>query len=330
MDLSTDAESNQQALRSTACTPTGDTTAGADTGSDTSSIGPEIQPCLGASDGELATEATGATSEPDVMIDALSDEESCHGSRKGQDPDHRRCSPSDTESECPGAEYGSQPGARVSPPSHGVLSRRRSRRTSPHPHTTAKDEDSDVDIEGSGSEHGLDVPECIRDEEYCPSPPGVQGYDSGDDSEDEENCRRRRRVSQSSHASTHSTPTSARSSRQRRLTRRVAHSPEEARTPVCNTEDPAPPQATSVTSEGRALLARFEEWPLQDVSLKRITEGGRTTFQLQFEWAPDPRQAHADRSVSHSRGGGPPEASLSGTRSSGGSGQQRRKILCAR
>ncbi|KAH7215449.1 hypothetical protein DER44DRAFT_653486 [Fusarium oxysporum] len=78
MDLSSVPESNQQALPSTTCTPTGDTAAGADTDSGISSIGPETQSCLGASDGELVTKATGATSELDLMTVALSNEESCH------------------------------------------------------------------------------------------------------------------------------------------------------------------------------------------------------------------------------------------------------------
>ncbi|EXL40445.1 hypothetical protein FOCG_17067 [Fusarium oxysporum f. sp. radicis-lycopersici 26381] len=47
------------------------------------------------------------------------------------------------------------------------------------------------------------------------------------------------------------------------------------------------------------FLARFEEWPLRDVFLKRITEGGKTTFQFQFEWDPDSYQPHAGRSVPH-------------------------------
>jgi hypothetical protein len=33
-----------------------------------------------------------------------------------------------------------------------------------------------------------------------------------------------------------------------------------------------------------AVFARFEEWPLQNASLKRVTENGMTTFQLQFSW----------------------------------------------
>ncbi|KAF5669912.1 hypothetical protein FDENT_11378 [Fusarium denticulatum] len=43
---------------------------------------------------------------------------------------------------------------------------------------------------------------------------------------------------------------------------------------------------------------RLEEWPLTGVFLKCITEGGKTTFQLQFEWKPDSCQLHAAKSAS--------------------------------
>jgi hypothetical protein len=33
-----------------------------------------------------------------------------------------------------------------------------------------------------------------------------------------------------------------------------------------------------------AVFARFEEWPLENASLKRVTENGMTIFQLQFRW----------------------------------------------
>jgi hypothetical protein len=56
------------------------------------------------------------------------------------------------------------------------------------------DKDSDAATEGSGSEDGLDVPEFVRDEVYCPSPPKDQGYGSGEDSYDEEQygCKHRK------------------------------------------------------------------------------------------------------------------------------------------
>ncbi|KAK7402472.1 hypothetical protein QQX98_011773 [Neonectria punicea] len=154
-----------------------------------------------------------------------------------------------------------------------------------------QDKDGDTDTEGSGSEDGLDVPERGRDEDYCPSPPEVQGYDSGDDPENEElNRRKRRKVSLSPYAST----LSALSSRQIRSTRSAARSPRRRRT----SHSLAIPQ-TAVPSDVSACVARFEEWPLRNVSLKRITEGNRTTFQLQFEWTPESNQLHAQTSVPH-------------------------------
>jgi hypothetical protein len=60
---------------------------------------------------------------------------------------------------------------------------------------------------------------------------------------------------------------------------------------VQSRETPTPPVAE--------LVAQFEEWPLSGAVLKRITEGSKTTFQLQFEWDPASCQPHADRSMSH-------------------------------
>ncbi|KAF5615770.1 uncharacterized protein FTJAE_13238 [Fusarium tjaetaba] len=340
MVLSSDPESNQQALPPTTYTPTGDTTAGADTDSDILLIGPETQACLGASDGELVTKATGATSELDVVTVALSNEESCYRlqnvpvtpseliycpvvattevmaqtplydskvrpgaerndatpaprsssprlrllpeSRPEQGQDHKSCSPRDTELYLLEAEFGSLPAARISPPFH---------------------KDSDADTEGSGSEDDLDVQECIHVEEYCPSLPDSPGHhsDSEDDSE-ELHCRKRRRVTRSQQLST----------------RRTAQLPKGRRVSVRGSESPALSQTSSVPSDA-GTFARFEEWPLSNVFLKRITEGDMTTFQLQFDWTPDPSQPHDDRSISRSKEGrGPHKGSLSGTRSSGG------------
>ncbi|RBA12833.1 hypothetical protein FPRO05_14055 [Fusarium proliferatum] len=365
MDLSSDPESNQQGLPSTTCTPTGDTTAGADTDSDISSIGPETQACLGASDGELVTKATGATSELDVMTVALSNEESCHrlqnapvtpseltygpiaattevmaqtplhdskvrpsAERNDATPVARSSSPRlrllpesrpEQDQDLLEAEPGSQPGARISPPFRERLSRHCCRRTSPHTFMTVQDKDSDADTEGSGSEDDLDVQECIHVEEYCPSLPDAPEHDSdsGDDSE-ELPCRKRRKVPRSPHASACSATASARSSHQQRSARRTAQLHKGRRASVRGSESPAPSQTSSVPSEA-GTFARFEEWPLSNVFLKRITEGDMTTFQLQFDWTPDPSQPHADRSISHSKEGrGPHKGSLSGTRSSGG------------
>ncbi|KAJ4175833.1 hypothetical protein NW767_015650 [Fusarium falciforme] len=110
-----------------------------------------------------------------------------------QNFDDESCGSSDAESEASEAESGSPFGARVSPPSQEVPSRRHSRRTSSHTHEIVQDEDSDVDTEGSGSEDGLNVPEFVRDEDYCPSPPTDQGHGCRDDSDDEEHHGRKRR-----------------------------------------------------------------------------------------------------------------------------------------
>ncbi|KAI3581762.1 hypothetical protein IWW34DRAFT_787330 [Fusarium oxysporum f. sp. albedinis] len=252
-----------------------------------------------------------STSSPAVRLSAESQEE--------QDFDHTICESSDAESGSSEAESGSPFEARLSPPSQELTSRRRSPRRSSHAHETVQARDSDVYTEGSSSEDGLDVPECVRDEDYCPSPPKVQGHGSGDDSDDEEqHGRKRRRVYRSPQTLVRSTPASARSSRQRRSTRRTAQLPRARPTSVCGIESPTPSQARPVLSEASTFLARFEEWPLRDVILKRITEGDKTTFQLQFEWTPDSSQPLADRSVSHpKKGRRPPKASLSATRSSG-------------
>ncbi|KAK2666284.1 hypothetical protein RAB80_017941 [Fusarium oxysporum f. sp. vasinfectum] len=341
MDLSTDPESNQRALDLTTCTPTGDTVACADIKFGISSVSPEIQSCLGASDGRLVTKATVATSELNVMTDGLSNRESGHQSqnapetpsevtyssiaanpevmaqkplpdskvctsterdnatsvarssspgprllpesRPDQDQGHGSCSPKDIEPDLLGAESGSLHAVRMSPPFREGISRRRCRQTSPHTHMTIQDKDSDADTESSDGEDRLDVKECIHVEEYRPSLTDASGDDSEDDFK-ELQCRKRRRVTRSQQLST----------------RRTAQLPKGRRISVRESESPAPSQTSSVPSDA-GIFARFEEWPLRNVSLKRITEEDKTTFQLQFDWTPDPSQPHADRSVSHSK-----------------------------
>ncbi|KAH7115547.1 hypothetical protein EDB81DRAFT_862179 [Dactylonectria macrodidyma] len=60
---------------------------------------------------------------------------------------------------------------------------------------------------------------------------------------------------------------------------------------------PMSSQATSDETEVKAVLASFEEWPLENVSLKRITENGKTTFQVQFDWTPCTKHGHASSTV---------------------------------
>ncbi|GKU22760.1 hypothetical protein FLAG1_08046 [Fusarium langsethiae] len=134
--------------------------------------------------------------------------------KAGQDYDHTSSESNDSGPESSKAEPGSPFGDRLSPlspPSQELLLWRRSRRRSSHAHEMVQDKDRDVDIEGSGSEDDLDIPECVRDEDYCPSP--NQGHDSGDDSDNEQHCHKRRKAASSLYRSVRSPPTSTQDSR---------------------------------------------------------------------------------------------------------------------
>ena len=49
---------------------------------------------------------------------------------------------------------------------------------------------------------------------------------------------------------------------------------------------PSPPLSQLASEDGDATVAAatFEEWPLQNATLKRILVNGVATFQLQFDW----------------------------------------------
>ncbi|EXM15620.1 hypothetical protein RAB80_017594 [Fusarium oxysporum f. sp. vasinfectum] len=134
-----------------------------------------------------------------------------------QDYGHTGCESSNAESESSEAEPGSPFGARLSPlspPSQELPPRHRSRRRSSHAHETMQDKDRDIDTEGSGSRDDLDIPECARDEDYCPSP--NQGYGSVEDFDDEQHCHKRRKASGSPYRSVRSTSNRVQDSRRRR------------------------------------------------------------------------------------------------------------------
>ncbi|KAH7160555.1 hypothetical protein B0J13DRAFT_644316 [Dactylonectria estremocensis] len=152
---------------------------------------------------------------------------------------------------------------------------------------TVQDKDSNVDTEGSGSEDDLDVSECVRNEDYCLSPPEIQGSGSKDDGFDDEEHqdRERRKISWPPSYSIRNAATSAQDSRRRRRsTRAIAYSLRERNTSANGVLSPTPSHAKSVPSEASAFLAQFQEWPLENVLMKRITENDKTTFQFQFEW----------------------------------------------
>ncbi|KAH7322555.1 hypothetical protein B0I35DRAFT_425982 [Stachybotrys elegans] len=61
---------------------------------------------------------------------------------------------------------------------------------------------------------------------------------------------------------------------------------------------PSPPQSLSSNNEAQVQIpaAKFEEWPLGEAILKRITINGSVTFQLQFTWEPcENKEAAANR-----------------------------------
>ncbi|KAG7432006.1 hypothetical protein Forpi1262_v007062 [Fusarium oxysporum f. sp. raphani] len=210
--------------------------------------------------------------------------------QREQDYDHTSCESSDAESESSETEPISPFGVR--PPSQELSPRRRSHRRSSHAHKTVQDKGRDVDTEGSVIEDDLDIPECARDEDYCPSP--NQGHGSGDDSDDEQHCHKRRKASESPYSSVRRTPTNARNSRRRkRSTRAVAHSLRERDTSALGLFSRASSHTRSVPSDASAFLAQFQEWQLENVSMKRITENRKTTFQFQFEWPLCTNHSHA-------------------------------------
>ncbi|KAH7201176.1 hypothetical protein DER44DRAFT_638529, partial [Fusarium oxysporum] len=147
-------------------------------------------------------------------------------------------------------EVGSGSEAEVSPTSPSL---RRSRHKSLQMRKTMQSKNVDAGSEVSGSRSRLDG------EESSPSFPNDDNSGSEDNnSEDIHQGRKRRKASKSSSCSVHSTAACFRGSRKRQ-------------------------SATSASSDASAFLARFEEWPLENVLLKRITEGSKTTFQFQFE-----------------------------------------------
>ena len=121
----------------------------------------------------------------------------------------------------------------------------------------------------------------MRDEqEYCPSSPG--GYEREtagkgpvqDDASDHAPCNRRQ-VRQPA-------------ARARPRCRAYATSLPALAGPRTSTYGkPSPPSSYSSCDNSDAdAMAKFQEWPLQNVTLKRIVVNGQATFQLQFGWDP--------------------------------------------
>ncbi|KAF5697999.1 hypothetical protein FMUND_15228 [Fusarium mundagurra] len=187
---------------------------------------------------------------------------------------------------------------------------RRFRHKSSQMHKTMHCEDCDAGSEESGNEDGLDRLGSQHSEENSFSLPDVEDSGSEDDDlDDVHQGRKRRKISKSTSCSVRSTAASFRGSRKRQSATRTAQLPNDIRTP----------EATPAPAEASMFLAQFEEWSLKDVLLKRITEGGKTTFQLQFEWDHDSCRPNAGRSISHLKNRRRlPETLHSSAKSSGG------------
>ncbi|KAG9249692.1 uncharacterized protein F5Z01DRAFT_468701 [Emericellopsis atlantica] len=162
-----------------------------------------------------------------------------------------------------------------------------------NPDTTA-DSNSDNDTGASTGSHD----KTRSDDESYPSPgrgEGEQGAGSGVDEADDESDSpptKRRKQSQA--------PTSTRRKRGRAalsVGTDVANSPARAGTcrSACGVPSPPSSHYSSRSSPPSHTGAKFQEWFLPNAKLKRITfGGGRTTFQLQFDWDPHVDGRRAD------------------------------------
>ncbi|KAF4452119.1 hypothetical protein F53441_4984 [Fusarium austroafricanum] len=119
------------------------------------------------------------------------------------------------------------------------------------------------------------------------------------DSDDANGARKRRRVSKSPSYSVPSNTTRSGSFCKSPSATDVTQSPNDIQPSGHEMHTSIPSQATVPRSDASALLARFEEWPLENVLLKRITEGIKMTFQVQFELSAFSYQLHTNEPVSH-------------------------------
>ncbi|RBA11046.1 hypothetical protein FPRO05_14276 [Fusarium proliferatum] len=209
---------------------------------------------------------------------------------QGQGLDNASCASMLVESETTEAGSGSE--AEVSSTSPSL---RRFRHKSLQMDKGMQPEDGDAGREGPGSEDGLDGLESQHREQNSPPLPGGEGSSSEDDDfDDDHQGRKRHKVSKSPSCAA----TSSLSSRQRGSATQTVQLLDGTQTSGHDIHSPTPSQGTLALPRAEPF-AQFEEWPLRGAVLKRITEGSKTTFQLQFEWDPASCQPHAGKSVSH-------------------------------
>ncbi|KAH7124600.1 hypothetical protein EDB81DRAFT_811071 [Dactylonectria macrodidyma] len=204
------------------------------------------------------------------------------GTPQGHGLETNRCGTSDTEAKAFEVTSGSSPTRMTPSPSLGPVTRRRSRRKVAHrlmPYDNG--DDSDADSASQGSAEDLDHMNLLRDEDYHPSlAADKRGQDGAISDEDEQCPHKRRKVPRpSASLMRHEATRAERSRRGRASFRSTAQSAKgEKRSKASGIPTPASSQTTSTETELGAVLAKFEEWPLENVSLKRIIEHGRTTF----------------------------------------------------
>ncbi|KAL7755859.1 hypothetical protein ACKLNR_014386 [Fusarium oxysporum f. sp. zingiberi] len=142
------------------------------------------------------------------------------------------------------------------------------------------------------------IERILRDKDYCPSHTEAEemGLES-DESDGEDQCsRKRRRISRSPTGLLRDAAASVERPRRGRpsLTSRSTQSTYGGKyAQASGILSSASSQATPDETEVRAALASFEQWPLENASLERRIENGKTTFQLQFDLTPCTKHGHA-------------------------------------
>ncbi|KAH6866156.1 hypothetical protein B0T10DRAFT_74951 [Thelonectria olida] len=184
-------------------------------------------------------------------------------------------------------------------PSQTPITRRRSRRRAALK-SIRYDDGSDSDADGHSRRSEDSNRKNLRHKGYSSDLAAEESDPEGETSGEDEQClRKRRRVSKSSTGSIRHAAASDKGRASRRYSTRPTKWDNRSRT----SRIASPPLSQTPCTEVGAVLARFEEWPLENVSLKRIMENGRTTFQLQFDWTPCTEREHAsspDRSCADS------------------------------
>ncbi|KAK7393948.1 hypothetical protein QQX98_013270 [Neonectria punicea] len=160
------------------------------------------------------------------------------------------------------------------------------------------DDDGDTDSSSQGRGFHPGQRSQLRDEGYYPSPMEAEPMGLDDpESEGEDECpRKRRRITQSSVNLLRNSEISVERPRRggQSLRSTSARSTDKGgNAGESGILSPASSQAMLDETEARPVGARFEEWPLQNAVLKRITDDGIATFQLQFDWNPCTKPGHA-------------------------------------